>query len=175
MTNEALPTRDECLKTLRTSGCSENVITHCLAVEGLAVKIAKLAHADLELVSAGALLHDIGRAKTHGVGHAVEGGRIARELGFDERLVLIIERHIGAGITKNEAERIGLPAGEYIPQTLEEKIVAHSDNLIDEDRKVPVSKVISRFEKEGYGEAAQKIRDLHSELSGVCGVDLDLI
>ena len=58
---------------------------------------------DIDAVFVGALLHDIGRSKTHGIGHAVAGARIALENGLDEKLVKIIERHIGAGIPKEEA------------------------------------------------------------------------
>ena len=33
----------------------------------------------------------------------------------------IIERHIGAGITEEEAVNLGLPKKSYLPETLEEK------------------------------------------------------
>jgi tRNA (cytidine56-2'-O)-methyltransferase len=172
---ELVPTREECLGLLKEAGCTENVIAHCLAVEGLALKIAKLANAETRLVSAGALLHDIGRSRTHGVAHAVEGGNLARELGLDIKVIHIIERHMGAGITPEEAEKIGLPPGEYIPETLEEKIVAHSDNLVQENKKAPVIGVVTRFKELGYHEAAEKILALHRELSTICGLDLDTL
>ena len=58
------PTRDECLKLLKDAGCSEKVIEHILIVTELALKIAKhFPEANLELLEAGALLHDIGRSK----------------------------------------------------------------------------------------------------------------
>lgn len=170
-----IPNRVECLEILRNSGCEENVIAHCIAVEELAMTIAARTDASGPLVRAGALLHDIGRSKAHGVSHAVEGARIARELGLDERIVHMIERHIGAGITEEEARKIGLPPGEYIPQTLEEKIVAHSDNLVENNEKVSVEQVIQRFQKAGYEDAAKKILALDRELSTLCGIDLDLL
>jgi uncharacterized protein (TIGR00295 family) len=172
---EGLPTREECIDLLRGSGCNESVIKHCLAVEELALKIAKLAHANEKLVSVGALLHDIGRGRTHGIRHAVEGAELARGLGLPEDVVLIIERHIEAGITENEARRIGLPPKDYIPLTLEEKIVAYADNLIEEDFKRPMKEIINLFEELGYKEAAKRIFDLHEELSEICETDLDLI
>ena len=82
---------------------------------------------------------------------------------------------MGAGITSEEAEKIGLPPGEYIPETLEEKIVAHSDNLVEQDKKAPVIGVVSRFKELGYHEAAEKILALHRELSTICGLDLDTL
>lgn len=171
--NEKLPTREECLAFLEKSGCNEAVIKHCQAVDDLSVRIAELAKADIELVSVGALLHDIGRARTHGVDHAVTGANIARELGLCEAVILIIERHIGAGITEEEADKIKLPTRDYIPRTLEEKIVAHADNLIEDTRKIPVRTVVRRFEKLGYDQAAKMILILHKELSEICGLDLD--
>ncbi len=173
--NEALPTREECLDLLRRSGCNESVINHCLAVEELALKIAELAHANIKLVSVGALLHDIGRGRTHGVDHAVEGAKIAKELGLPEAVVLIIERHIGAGIALEDAKRIGLPPKDYVPRTLEEKIVAHADNLIEENIKRSVEEIVRRFEELGYKDAAERILGLYKELSDICGLDLDLV
>ena len=84
---------------------------------------------DIDLVYIGGLLHDIGRSRTHGISHAVEGGKIAIESGLDEKLINIIERHIGAGIPEEEAAALGLPTKDYMPLTIEEKIVAHADNL----------------------------------------------
>ncbi|UCE74309.1 MAG: HDIG domain-containing protein [Methanomassiliicoccales archaeon] len=172
---ETTPSREECIEILKKSGCNKNVIAHCLTVEGLAVQIAALAKADKNLVSLGALLHDIGRGKTHGIKHAVKGAEMVRELGLSDKIALIIERHIGAGLTREEAEKLGLPNRNYMPETLEEKIVAHADNLIDDNKKGPVSEVVEHFEKLGYKEVAKKVIVLHNELSHICGIDLDLI
>jgi uncharacterized protein (TIGR00295 family) len=172
---ETLPTRKECIDLLKKAGCDENVINHCQAVEDLALRIAELTDANKKLVRIAALLHDIGRGSTHGIRHAVEGAKIARGVGLPESVVLIIERHIGSGLTKDEAKRLGLPQKDYVPNTLEEKIVAHADNLIDENEKRPVREVAQRFEELGYGSVAEKILALHKELSEICGMDLDLI
>jgi uncharacterized protein (TIGR00295 family) len=172
---ETLPTREECLVILKKSGCSENVIAHSKAVETHAVRIAVLAMADKDLVSRGALLHDIGRGKTHGIEHAVVGGEMAKELGLPESIIHIIERHIGAGLNSDEAAKLGLPRKDYIPLALEEKIVAHADNLVGEHTIRPVSQVVSLLIERGYDEVAQKIMALHKELGHICGIDLDTI
>ncbi|MEE9151598.1 MAG: HDIG domain-containing metalloprotein [Thermoplasmata archaeon] len=172
---EALLTREGCIDHLKNSGCDENVVRHSLAVEDLALRIAGLVDADKKLVSISALLHDIGRARTHGIRHAVEGAKMARELGLPENVILVIERHIGAGITRDEASRLGLPVKDYVPRTLEEKILAHADNLIEESKKMPVREVVRRFEELGFQNVAEKILALHKELSEICGIDLDLI
>jgi uncharacterized protein (TIGR00295 family) len=170
-----LPSKEDCLRLLIKAGCTKEVIEHCLAVENLAIKIAQLTDCDLELVSRGALLHDIGRGKTHGVEHAAWGGDIAKQFGIPIEIVRIIENHIGAGISKQETKHLGLPERDFITTTLEEKIVAHADNLMEENKKQPVSKVIQRFESQGYPEIAKKIKRLHEELSTICNKDLDLI
>ncbi len=132
--------------------CPENVVEHCLAVSEYAYELAlaiknKDYNVDVELVRLGGLLHDIGRSKTHGIEHGVVGAEILRELGFDEKIALIAERHIGAGITKEEAIELGLPPKDYLPVTLEEKIVAHADNLIFGAERVEIDEVIKKFEK----------------------------
>ena len=61
---------------------------------------------DIELVEAGALLHDIGRSKTHSVHHAIVGAEIAESLHLPESVIAIIKRHVGGGITAQEARKL---------------------------------------------------------------------
>jgi uncharacterized protein (TIGR00295 family) len=163
------------MRLLAESGCSESVRQHCVAVARLAVKIARRCDADVELVEAGALLHDIGRCRTHGMAHAMEGAKIARGLKLPTAVVLIIERHIGGGITKAEAARLGLPKKDFVPSTLEEKIVAHADNLTSGSRRVSVKETISGLVRRRLDSPAEQILQLHRELSEACGCDLDEI
>ncbi len=172
---KAIPNQQTCLSLLQQYGCSQKVISHCQAVRDIALAIAKRTNANMRLVEAGALLHDIGRSKTHGIFHAVEGARIARELELPDALVLIIERHIGAGLPKEEAKKLGLPEKEYIPQTLEEKIVCHADNLIDNYHRRPIENEVERALRDGNQEYALRLVDLHKELSDLCGIDLNRI
>ena len=88
---------------------------------------------DLELLEIGGYLHDIGRSVTHGVNHAVESARIIKGLGFSDPVIRMVERHIGAGITAEEAERLGLPKKDYIPETLEEKILSYADKFLESE------------------------------------------
>ena len=83
-----------------------------------------------DLVRAGAMLHDIGRGVTHGIDHAQRGAALAGSLGLDERIVSIIERHIGAGLTADECSLARLIPRDCLPVTIEEKIVANADNLV---------------------------------------------
>ncbi|KAA0007816.1 MAG: TIGR00295 family protein [Thermoplasmata archaeon] len=173
VSKKRLPSPQECIKLLDEQGCSPEVVAHCKAVRDVAVKIAECTGADKELVEVGALLHDIGRSRTHGITHGLEGARIAREMGLPESVVRIIERHLGAGISKEEAKKLGLPPKDYTPKTLEEKIVAHADNLIERDRVQNIQVEIDRQMRNKNFEYAKKLRELHDELSALCGRDLN--
>jgi len=132
--------------------CEKNVIMHSLAVSlytyELGLKIKNRGHnINLDLAVIGALLHDIGRSLSHGIDHGVKGGEILRKYKFGNKLVSIAERHIGAGIPKNEAIEMGLPPRDYIPITLEEKLVAHCDNLISGMERVDISYTINKLRK----------------------------
>lgn len=173
--SKTLPLPEEALKILQESGCSTNVIRHCKAVAELAVQIAEKcanngAYVDIELVQIGALLHDIGRAKTHGVNHPIVGAKIARSLGLPNSLVRIIERHLGGGISAKEAREFSWPEGTYIPETLEEKIVTYVDKLIEGERRVPIEKTIQKLnERLGADHpSARRVLSLHEEITKLC-------
>jgi uncharacterized protein (TIGR00295 family) len=178
---EAL-SREKCLAMLKEAGCTRDVIEHCIAVEKLASKIAALCTKDQqvrEMVCAGALLHDIGRSQTHGIWHAVEGAKILRAKDLDEEIVHIVERHIGAGITAQEAAELGLPAKNYIPETLAEKIVAHADNLVGDAESPGARRTLAEAVKaaraKGLDALAERMEKLHEELSQLCEKDIDEI
>jgi uncharacterized protein len=173
--SDKLPTREQALELLVQKGCKANVVKHCIAVAKLAVETAenlnkKGRFIDIELVEIGALLHDIGRSKTHSVNHAMEGAKIAQAIGLPEPLVKIIERHVGGGITHEEAKWLGWPSNAgYTPVTLEEKVVSYADKLIDGNRRVPVELTIEQFRNKGLSEAAERIVKLHDEIAVLIG------
>lgn len=163
---------NRCLKALNDSNCPSNVVDHSRAVSKKAVEIAKnysdktSTSLDMEQVQFGAMVHDIGRSKTHSIEHAVVGAEILRNLNFPESYVNITLKHIGAGIPHEEAEKLGLPKGDYIPTTLEEKIVAHADNLISGTDEVDLTFVLNKCENK-FGRshpAIKRIKKLHEEL-----------
>jgi len=164
---------NECLKVLRDLKMPEKLIKHSIAVKNLAVKIAELAGADIPLVICGSLLHDIGRLYDSSISHGITGSKIARDLGYPEEVVNIIKRHVGAGIGKEEAEKLGLDETDLEPVTLEEKIVSHADNLIVNEKKVKLQDVIEFHRKKGMYDVARKIERLHRELSEIIGKDID--
>lgn len=116
------------------AGCGRPVIAHAKVVTELALLFADSPLVNRDLVRAGAMLHDIGRCVTHGIDHAQRGAALARSLGLDERIVSIIERHIGAGLTADECSLERLIPRDCLPVTIEEKIVANADNLVHGDQ-----------------------------------------
>jgi uncharacterized protein len=157
-------------------GCSKGVIDHCTNVSKVSLRIARTfirkGHClDLALVEIGALMHDIGRSRTHGVDHGVVGGDIARKMGLPSSLIKIIENHIGAGITSEEAEKIGLPKRNYFPETLEEKIIAYADKIVDGDEEVDIQITVDKFAEElGKNHPSiKRLKGLHQEIISFIG------
>ncbi|MGQ9597093.1 MAG: HD domain-containing protein [Thermoproteota archaeon] len=157
-----IPDEKECLEILREEGVNNSVLKHAVKVAEVAKHLTRKIKSkgyvvDEELVMAGALLHDVGRAVTHDVSHGIIGGKIIREEGLDERLARIVERHVGGGISKEEAERLRLGHFNLIPKTLEEKIVCYADKLVDGDRRIDFSETLKYFiGKLGVGHSAIK-------------------
>jgi uncharacterized protein len=172
--SSGLPNREQALGLLSKYKCSPQVISHCVAVADLAVETAgklegKGHKINIELVEAGALLHDLGRSKTHTVDHAIAGAQIAQSIGLPENVIRIIKRHVGAGITAEEAQILGWPKDIYAPQTLEEKIVSYSDKLIDKSRRMPIESEIERLQMKNKPQAAKRVRKLNDEITNLLG------
>ena len=157
-------------------GTPSHVIEHCINVTKIALRVGSQLifrghDVDMRLVEAGALLHDIGRSRTHNVDHAIVGAEIAREMGLQEELVGIIEVHIGAGIPADEAVELGLPERHFFAETLEEKIVAYADKLIMGRREVPFETTVDSFAVK-LGEdhpSIDRLWTLHNEMSDLLG------
>ena len=172
--SSGLPNREQALGLLHKYKCSPQVISHCVAVANLAVETAgklegKGHKINIELVEAGALLHDLGRSQTHTVDHAIAGAQIAQSVGLPETVVRIIKRHVGAGITAEEAQMMGWPKDVYAPQTLEEKVVSFSDKLIDRSRRMPIETEIERLKMKNKQQAAKRVRKLNDEITSLLG------
>ncbi|MBS3778595.1 MAG: HDIG domain-containing protein [Candidatus Thermoplasmatota archaeon] len=172
---EFIPSPEQCITLLKNAGCSERVICHCKAVQKLAVKIASKTNADVSLVEVGALLHDIGRSEIHDIKHGIVGARIAKKLGLSKKIVHIIERHIGAGLTPSVAKSLGLPYRDFMPKTIEEKIVCHADNLIDDCDRQNIEVEVERALRENHKEYAMQLVKLHKEISDLIGMDANTV
>ena len=167
-----LPSEKAALRLLKQTGCSKKVVDHCKIVADFAVELAEACRkkgleVDVSLVRIGALLHDIGRSKTHNFDHGLVGAQIARDLSLPASLVSIIERHVGTGITENEAMQLGWPVKSYIPKSLEERIVAYTDKLVRGSKRMPFNKALERFrlDKNTAEDAVERLRRWHKEFS----------
>lgn len=122
-------------------GSPPALIFHCHHVTAIALEICKQIRLaspnieiDEEIITMGALAHDLGRNITNGISHAIEGAKILKKyfIGSQvDEVAKIVERHIGAGIPKEETEVLNLPFKDFIPLTLNEKIVCYADKLAD--------------------------------------------
>lgn len=169
------PNESECIRILKESGCKRRVIVHCCTVRTVAEEMVKRIDCDRDLVIAGAMLHDLGRAKDHSILHAMKGAEMAIGLGLPAELVEIIRKHTGAGLDELDIEEFGLPQGDYIPRTVEEKIVAHSDNMVSDNKVVTHMHSVDKLRMKGSKRGAEKIERLHLELSKMYGEDLDVL
>ena len=97
--------------------------------------------ADREFVVQAAVLHDIGIGRTRCpelgctgtlpyVCHGVEGRAILDRLGLNS-LGLVCERHVGVGISADQAVRrlLPLPARDMFPLSVEERLICYADKF----------------------------------------------
>ncbi len=171
---------DQCVQALIKEGVDDGVIIHCQMVERLSRKIGTMItenhrtplKVNFEILRMGALLHDIGRGKTHSILHVREGVDIARNMNLPEDVLHIIECHVGSGLTPEEAVELGLENKNYFPQTLEAKIVAYADNLIAENRQISLTEGLRRYREKELEQAAERLEESHRYLSQLAGADL---
>ena len=121
---------------------------------------------NLNTIEIGSLLHDIGKSQTNNIDHAIIGVNIAKKYNLNNEILNIIKKHIGCGISKEEAIKYGLPIDDSFPRTNEEKIVAHADNLIDGINKITIEKRIDILKKKKiFNELLYKrYINLHNEI-----------
>lgn len=144
----------------------KKILKHSKAVQKLALKIAKnIPDIDLDFISIASLLHDIGRFECppwkNSVKHGIVGAKILKKDGLT-RYAKVAERHLGAGITKKEAKKLGLPLKNYVPRTKEEKIIAHADNLVFGNKIGTLKMAVERFSRElgeGYAKRVKRLSD----------------
>jgi uncharacterized protein len=119
------------------------VYTHCLIVCGIAEQIHARsgAVADLDLVRAGCLLHDIGVYRLYDaageldhanyIRHGLLGHEVLRQEGFAEAICRFASCHTGVGLSRQDVLRQGLPLppGDYLAETGEERLVMYADKF----------------------------------------------
>ena len=148
-------------------GSDPALLFHCSHVTNIAQQIidqlSSTCDIDKNLVLIGAFLHDIGRNKTQGIKHGLESSRIIRasfpQSEFVDSVANITARHIGGGIPKIEAKMLGLPEIDFLPITIEEKIVCYADKMVDYefDKTKGIYKIIKWFTFNSVDNEAKKL------------------
>ena len=172
---EILPDREYAIDLLRKLKISLSVRRHSEKVADKALEIANKitkVKVDKNLIEIGALLHDIGRTKTHGFKHALIGGKILRERGFSDKLARICETHILGGLDVEDAKRFGLPEKNFIPVSLEEKIICLADKHMAGTREVTIRERFNRwFQKYGKSQillkSRKRIKNIQKEIESL--------
>ncbi|TFF98330.1 MAG: HDIG domain-containing protein [Promethearchaeota archaeon] len=170
-----LPGKTEAFELMEKLNLPYAIKKHSIKVAEEALKIAnKITKVNINksLVKIGGLLHDIGRSKTHGFDHALQGAEIIRNEGFSEKLARICETHILGGLDEQDTQELGLPEKNYIPQSIEEKIVCLADKRILGDKKVSINMRFNRWFKR-YGKtkllikSKERIQKFQKELNNL--------
>ncbi len=142
------------------------VLKHGLAVLSKSIEIINKKElydkADFDLIVSGSLLHDIGsfgfmknfsKKQEDYITHGIIGGKILRSEGLKKE-ALIAERHIGAGLSKKYIieNNLPLPQKDFLPITLEEKIICYADKFHSKSGKIDnlesIKKEMKKFGKE---------------------------
>jgi uncharacterized protein len=127
----------------RTLEALDLVYTHCVIVCGIAEQLHARGSldADIGLVRAGCLLHDVGVYGLYDsagvldhanyICHGVLGHEILREERLPEVICRFASHHTGVGISRDDVLRqeLPLPPGDYLAETAEERLVMYADKF----------------------------------------------
>ncbi len=148
------------------------LLQHSRQVAERALTIAKQQpglDVDVDFVAEAAMLHDIGIYLTdapgihcHGTApyllHGYLGAQLMRREGL-ERVARVCERHTGTGLTAQQIQlqQLPLPAGQYVPVTLEEQLICYADKFYSKshpERTRTIAQTARSLEK--FGEEGVK-------------------
>ena len=130
--------RDQAIGLLEAHGKGASWIKHCFAVADSAMRVGAVLASrhpiDQCFLWSAALLHDIGRCITHDpIMHGVEGYNLLTRLGHSGE-AYVCASHILFGLKAAEAVQFGLPARDFVPLKIEERLVPLVDFMIEYDR-----------------------------------------
>jgi uncharacterized protein (TIGR00295 family) len=169
-----IPDERQALSLHQKYGSDKRVVDHCRLVARISMVLCESLASrgktvDAQATLAGALLHDIGRSRTHAVEHGYVGASLLEEEGVDGVVVEIVRRHVGAGISAEEAASLGFPKGDYVPRTLEQRVVCFSDKMVSADSVRPFEEEVKRFVRKGHD--VERLQALKQSLEDELGED----
>jgi uncharacterized protein (TIGR00295 family) len=169
-----IPSEGDSLALHKKYRSNERIVAHCRTVARVSMVITEEferrgRRVDSKVVLAAALLHDIGRTRVQTVRHGLEGSEILQGEGVDEKILEVVRRHVGAGISAEEARKLDLPDLDYIPRTLEERIVCFADKMVDADAVRPFEGEVRRFARKGHD--VERLLALKKGLADELGTD----
>ena len=161
---------------------------HCIAVSRLGARFGEIFSErydiDLNFLKTAALLHDIGRYKTHDpIMHGVEGYRLLSDCGH-HREAFVCASHVLFGLGRAEAVRYGLPPVDFIPVTFEECLIPVLDSLADGDRPATIETRLSSIRERYKGDdfflhrleaLAMKTREYISRMDEEFGISMEKV
>ncbi|NQU78934.1 HDIG domain-containing protein [Candidatus Woesearchaeota archaeon] len=176
----------DCIRILKKHSSSENafdnVLHHAKLVQELAMEVARRIEVngtpvDKEFIRTATILHDIGRFR-HPPGkddilHGIAGAEILRQEGIDERYARVCERHLGAGIPKEDIveRQLPLPEKDFVPESVEEKIITYADVLHYGAERLTPEQAIKRFTERIGPDAGERVKALHDNIQRLMGND----
>ncbi len=150
------------------------LLTHSKQVAEKAVAVAKKhpeLPIDVDFVRSAAMIHDIGIVRCHApeihchgsepyIRHGICGALLLLNDGWEEffprelllRWARVCCRHTGTGFLKEEilAQHLPLPPQDFLPESLEEKVVCYADKFFSKtriDKEKPIEKVLRSMKK----------------------------
>lgn len=132
-------------------GGDERYLYHVTQVSNLAIAIARAIETgginiDIDAVYFGAMLHDIGRTRSNDIDHGIQGidllnkesnkSILMRDFNLKvetlEKVFEAVECHIVGGIQRKwiREAKLNIPEKDYVPKSIEAKIVAYSDQIL---------------------------------------------
>ena len=144
-----LPSREECFALLKKYNVPKHIILHSIAVEKLAVLLAKKFNkagikVDTGLVSRASLLHDIDKLQTLKPGFEHLHSKLSKEILEKEGFPLLgkmVSRHLLENILEENAF-----------ENWEEKLLFYSDKRVNHDKTVSLDErfdyLLERYGKE---------------------------
>ena len=153
--NGDMLSRDQAIGLLAEHGRGAGWTKHCFAVADLALKIGSLLEnrlsIDRRFLWSAALLHDIGRCVTHDpILHGVEGYKLLTSLGHQQEAA-VCASHILFGLKASEAVQFGLPARDFLPHKIEERLVPLADFMIEYDQPTTLDNRFASLRKRNAG------------------------